>query len=53
MDQQGKAAERVFEALVETLLKGSLTPIEWEDKPLYDKVPQRLPLKDKWSGLQS
>jgi CubicO group peptidase (beta-lactamase class C family) len=37
--------EAMFKELIETLLKNSYTPIEWEGYTPYDKLPPRPPLK--------
>ena len=38
--------EGIFKYLLETLLKDTFTPIEWEGYTPYDKLPPRLPLKE-------
>jgi hypothetical protein len=38
--------EGIFKELLETLLKNTFTPIEWENYTSYDKLPQRPPLKE-------
>jgi hypothetical protein len=37
--------EGIFKELLETLLKNTYTPIEWEGYTPYDKLPPREPLK--------
>ena len=37
--------EGIFKELLETLLKNTFTPIEWEGYTPYDKLPPREPLK--------
>jgi hypothetical protein len=37
--------EGIFKELLETLLKDTFTPIEWEGYTPYDKLPPREPLK--------
>ena len=37
--------EGIFKAVLETLLKDTFTPIEWEGYTPYDKLPPRAPLK--------
>jgi CubicO group peptidase (beta-lactamase class C family) len=37
--------EGIFKDVLETLLKDTFTPIEWEGYVPYDKLPPRLPLK--------
>src|SRR5579864_8086404 len=37
--------EGIFKYLLETLLKNTFTPIEWEGFTPYDKLPPRPPLK--------
>ena len=37
--------EGIFKELLETLLKDSFTPIEWEGYTPYDKLPPRAPLQ--------
>ena len=37
--------EGIFKELLETVLKDTLTPIEWEGYTPYDKLPPRPPLK--------
>ena len=37
--------EGIFKYLLETLLKNTFTPIEWEGYTPYDKLPPRQPLK--------
>jgi hypothetical protein len=37
--------EGIFKGLLETLLKDTFTPIEWEGYTPYDKLPPRPPLK--------
>jgi CubicO group peptidase (beta-lactamase class C family) len=37
--------EGIFKDLLETLLKNTFTPIEWESYTPYDKLPPRAPLK--------
>jgi CubicO group peptidase (beta-lactamase class C family) len=37
--------EGIFKELLETLLKNTFTPIEWEGFTPYDKLPPRTPLK--------
>ena len=37
--------EGIFKELLETLLKNTYTPIEWEGYAPYDKLPPRAPLK--------
>ena len=37
--------EGIFKPLLETLLKNTFTPIEWEGYTPYDQLPQRPPLK--------
>jgi CubicO group peptidase (beta-lactamase class C family) len=37
--------EGIFKAFLETLLKDTFTPIEWEGYTPYDKLPPRTPLK--------
>lgn len=37
--------EGIFKALLETLLKDTFTPIEWEGYTPYDQLPPRPPLK--------
>jgi CubicO group peptidase (beta-lactamase class C family) len=37
--------EAIFKDLLETLLKNTFTPIEWEGYTPYDKLPPREPLK--------
>src|SRR6202167_5253415 len=37
--------EGMFKELLETLIKNSYTPIEWEGYTPYDKLPPREPLK--------
>jgi hypothetical protein len=38
--------EGIFKELLETLLKDTFTPIEWEGYTPYDKLPPRPPLKE-------
>jgi CubicO group peptidase (beta-lactamase class C family) len=38
--------EGIFKGLLETLLKDTYTPIEWEGYTPYDKLPPRPPLKE-------
>jgi CubicO group peptidase (beta-lactamase class C family) len=38
--------EGIFKELLETLLKNTFTPIEWEGYTPYDKLPPRPPLKE-------
>ena len=37
--------EGIFKAVLETMLKDTFTPIEWEGYTPYDKLPSRAPLK--------
>jgi CubicO group peptidase (beta-lactamase class C family) len=39
--------EGIFKDVLETLLKDTFTPIEWERYTPYDKLPPRPPLKEK------
>lgn len=39
--------EGIFKELLETLLKNTYTPIEWEGYTPYDKLPPREPLKQR------
>jgi CubicO group peptidase (beta-lactamase class C family) len=38
--------EGIYKELIETLLKNTFTPIEWEGFTPYDKLPPREPLKE-------
>lgn len=38
--------EGIFKELLETLLRDTFTPIEWEGYTLYSEVPPRVPLKE-------
>jgi CubicO group peptidase (beta-lactamase class C family) len=39
--------EGIFKAVLETVLKDTFTPIEWEGYTPYDKLPPRAPLKQQ------